>query len=86
MTANEYADKVVREFLRNITDHIFLYIQNTENLMREYQTTVNKEGLQHVNATIGKRAKEIFDLENDGVCDKPKSWLIDDFAFHKEKT
>jgi len=82
MTANDYAEKVVKEFMRNITDYVFLNIQNNEELMREYQSQVNSNSLKSVNTAIGKKVKELFDLANDGVCNSPKSWLIKDFTYH----
>lgn len=85
MTPDKYAEEVVLDFMRNITDHVFLNIQNNEGLMRKYQTTVNENSLQSVNQTIGKKVKELFDLENDGQCNGPKSWLIKDFTYHKKK-
>jgi hypothetical protein len=85
MAANEYAEKVVLDFMRNLTDHVFLNIQNNEELMREYQTQVNENSLMEVNTAIGKKVKELFQLENDGVCSAPKSWLIKDFTFHKKR-
>jgi hypothetical protein len=85
MTAGEYAEKVVLEFMRNITDHVFLNIQSNEGLMREYQTQVNENGLQAVNAAIGKKVKEIFQLENDVICSSPKSWLIKDFTTFRRR-
>ena len=84
MTPNEYAEKVVLHFMRNITDHVFLNIQSNEELMREYQTRVNDNSLQSVNQAIGRKVKEMFQLENDGECTTPKSWLIKDFTFHKK--
>ncbi len=85
MTPNEYAEKVVSDFMRDITDHVFLNIQSNEKLMRDYQTQVNENSLQAVNQAIGRKVKEIFDLENDEVCNTPKSWLIKDFTFHNKK-
>jgi hypothetical protein len=85
MTSDEYAEKVILDFMRNITDHVFLNIQSNEKLMREYQTRVNENSLLSVNQTIGLKVKEIFDLEDDGECNTPKSWLIKTFTFHKKK-
>ena len=85
MTANEYAEKVVLDFMKNITDHVFLNIQNNEALMREYQTQVNENGLQTVNQSIGKRVKELFQLESDVMSNSPKSWLIKDFTTFRRK-
>jgi len=84
MTSDEYAEKVVLEFLRDITDHVFLNIQNNEELMREYQRQVNENSLKAVNTAIGKKVKEVFDLKDDVVCKTPKSWLIQSFTSHKK--
>jgi len=85
MTADQYAEKIVLEFMRNITDHVFLDIQGNEKLMRDYQQAVSEHSLQEVNATIGKKVRELFDLKNDGECAAPKSWLIQTFTYHKRK-
>jgi hypothetical protein len=85
VTANEYAEKVVLDFMRNVTDHVFLNIQNNEALMREYQTQVNENGLQTVNQAVGKKVKELFQLENDVICSTPTSWLIKDFTTFRRK-
>ncbi|MBK1890338.1 hypothetical protein Undi14_09815 [Undibacterium sp. 14-3-2] len=81
---NDYAEKIVRDFMRDITDHIFCNIQNNEALMREYQTQIHQNSLVEVNTAIGKKVKEIFDLENAGESDTPKSWLIKSFTQHKK--
>lgn len=72
MTANEYAERVVRDFMRDITDHVFLNIQNNKELMREYQTQVNKNSLDAVNKAIGRKVAEIFQLENGEISHDPK--------------
>jgi hypothetical protein len=64
---------------------MFLNIQNYEALMREYQTQVAENSLMGVNTAIGKKVKELFQLENDGVCGAPKNWPIKDFTFHKKR-
>jgi hypothetical protein len=70
MTPNEYAEKVVLHFIRNITDHVFLNIQSNEELMREYQTRVNENSLQSVNQAIGRKVKEMFQLENEELVEE----------------
>jgi len=82
MTANEYAEKVVLDFMREITDHVFLNIQYNEKLMRDYQTEVDRNGLLAVNSAIGRKVKDLFDLKDDGICSVPKSWLIKDYTLH----
>lgn len=81
---SKYAEKVVKDFLRNITDHVFLWIQHNENLMREYQSVVHETSLIETNTTIGRKVKEIFDLANDGECKSPMSWLIKGYTYHKK--
>ena len=83
-SANEYAEKIAKDFLKNITDHIFCHIQNNEALMREYQTQVHQNSLKSVNTAIGQKVKEIFELENAAGSDNPKSWLIKSFTQHKK--
>lgn len=78
----EYAEEVVKDFMTEITDHIFLHIQSNETLMREYQSHVYLNSLISVNTTIGKKVKEIFELENDSECSHPKSWLIKSYTKH----
>jgi hypothetical protein len=64
---------------------VFLNIQNNEELMREYQRQVNENSLRTVNMAIGKKVREVFDLENDVECKTPKSWLIQGFTLHKKR-
>lgn len=83
-SSNEYAEKVVKAFIEDITDHIFLNIQNNEELMREYQTQVHLNSLQSVNTTIGKKVKEILDLDDTDESKDPKSWLIKSYTKHSK--
>ena len=78
--SNDYAERIVRDFMRDITDHVFLNIQNNEELMREYQTQVNQNSLKAINTAIGKAVKDCFELENGPESDIPKSWLIKSFT------
>jgi methionine synthase II (cobalamin-independent) len=84
VNANDYAEQVVRKFMEDITDHVFLNIQYDESLMREYMTRVNENSLQIINQAIGKKVKEMFDLENIDVCSNPKSFLIKDYTRHRK--
>jgi hypothetical protein len=83
MSANDYADVLVKNFIRNITDHVFLSIQHNEDLMREYQTNVNRYGLDAVNMAIGKKVKILLNLDDDGENTNPKSRLIKSYTRHK---
>jgi len=85
MNVKEYAETLVKNFIRNITDHVFMSIQNDEELMRDYQTNVNRYGLQNLNMAIGMKIKTLLDLDNDGENKNPKSHLIKIYTYHKVK-
>jgi len=83
MNQNDYAEVVVKGFVRDITDHLFLSIQHDDSLMREYQTNVNRYGLDMVNMAIGEKVKTLLNLDNDGENKNPKSHLIKSYTYHK---
>jgi len=53
MSVNEYAENIVDNFILNITDYVFLSIEQDDIIMREYMTNVNRYGLDAVNMAIG---------------------------------
>jgi hypothetical protein len=65
-SADEYAEAIVNKFIEEITDQVFLYIENSDDLMREYMSNVNRHGLLNVNTSIGEKVRELLDLDNDG--------------------
>ena len=85
MNQNDYAEALVKDFIKEITDHLFLYIQHNDSVMREYMTNVNRYGLDTLNKAIGDKVKTLLNLDNDddGVNDKPKSYLIKTYTYHK---
>ncbi|GHV12507.1 hypothetical protein AGMMS49938_05190 [Fibrobacterales bacterium] len=83
MSADKYAESVVTEFVRNITDHVFLAIENDEQLKQKYDSAVEVFGKESVNQEIGKTVKVRLNLENDGKNDSPKSRLIKSYTYHK---
>ena len=83
MNANEYAEKVVDDFITDITDHLFLSIERDDEVMRDYMTNVNRHGLDTLNMAIGLKIKEKLNLENDGDNNNPKSRLIKKYSRHK---
>jgi hypothetical protein len=85
MNVNEYAESLVTNFIRDITDHVFISIQDDEELMRDYQTNVNRYGLSVVNMAIGEKVKRLLNLDNDGENKNPKSHLIKAYSCHKVK-
>ena len=83
MGANDYAEKVVNDFIHEITDNLFLSIERDDEKMRDYMTNVNRFGLDTLNMAIGKKIKERLNLENEGENPNPKSRLIKAYTFHR---
>lgn len=81
-----FIDEVLNQFAGDITDKVFLMIQNDPKLMEKYLKLINKSDLNTLNAKIGRAVKEKFNLDNIGKCDKQKSTLIiDSYERHKIK-
>jgi len=83
MNVSQYAEKVVNDFITDITDYVFLAIEHDDAAMREYLAVTSKSGKDEVNQTIGKKVKELLNLENDGETTKCKSSLIESYTRHK---
>jgi len=83
MNQNDYAEALVKGFVKNVTDHLFLSIQHDDALMRKYLTNVNRYGLDAVNMAIGEKVKTLLNLDNDGENKNPKSYLIKSYTYHK---
>ncbi len=86
----EFIRKVLNKFALDITDKIFLLIQNDHELMGEYLTLIsNKKSAENtahgLNSQIGRAVREKFNLDNCGNSNKPKSTLIEDYKKHKIK-
>jgi hypothetical protein len=64
MEIKEFNDKVITQFTDEITDLIFLYIQNDEKLMSKYLDLISEKNRQTVNAQLGKSIKEKFGVDN----------------------
>ena len=75
-----FVKKVVAHKNKQITDEVFLLIQNNRSFMREYLRLVEEDGLNAVNMRIGKQVKEAYNLTNTQVRNyKPTSTLIESF-------
>ncbi len=72
----KFADEVISQMNKSITDKIFLLIQNDKDLMHQYLRLVEKHKLNPVNAQIGKRIKEEYKLTNAERNENPISTLI----------
>ena len=77
MTSKEIAQQAIRKMNKQITNEIFLIIQNDRELMHEYLRVVEESGLDTVNQTIGKEVKSSYQLVNiDDREDNPDCTLI----------
>ena len=81
LSASEYADKIVGIYKKNITDHVFQFIQNDKELFREYNSHVRNHG-GTVDQQIGKKVKAVFKLSNTGTCKKPENSLTRSYTKH----
>lgn len=80
---DNYVDKVLRKFTRDITEHVFAMIESDEQLKRRYdELTVSKTTRDALNARIGRRIREYFDLSNLGRCNHSRSGLIKSYEQH----
>ena len=81
-TSNDFAKKVTKAFKKEITDQVFLFIQDNPELMKEWRYVVEKESLQQVNLLLGDVVKKEFKLNNGDRCSEPKSILIGSYTEH----
>lgn len=72
----KFASKVLDRFSKEITDQVFLMIENDRELFQEYLRLVSNESLDVVNRNIGKLVKERYKLKNLTRKKQPKSKLI----------
>ncbi len=86
LNPNEFANKVINQFSNEITDLVFLYIENDEELMLEYLRVVSDHTLDKTNQTLGSAIRQRFNLDNDGKESNPKSKLIKSYTVHSTLT
>lgn len=63
--ATIFAKKVIEAFRKDLTDSIFLYIENDKSLMDEYLDAISESDRTTVNSWLGRLIKEEFDVENE---------------------
>lgn len=77
METNDFTKRVLDLFCREITDMVFLSVQNDPDLMHEYLALVSEKGHDVVNRSLGRAVKARFGLENLPTReDAPRSTLI----------
>lgn len=64
MDLNEFVNEVLDRFSQEITDQVFLMVQDDRELMQKYLAAVSDKGKDTVNRSMGKAIKTRFALEN----------------------
>jgi len=64
MNAKQIAQRAIGILNKQITNEVFLTIQNNRELMLEYLRAVEENGLDTVNQTIGREVKTAYQLTN----------------------
>lgn len=77
MEVSEFTKHVLDRFALEITDLVFLSVQNEPELMHEYLALVSEKGHDVVNRGLGKAVRTRFGLENLPTREgTPRSTLI----------
>jgi hypothetical protein len=71
-----FAENVISQLNKRITDLVFLEIQSDRELMQQYLGLVEAHGLAPVNRTIGKAVKAVYGLTDADRENNPQSTLI----------
>ncbi len=83
MNLQDFREKALTRFTREITDIFFCYIENDEELLQDYQRVIGRDSnLDETNMSLGAAVKEWFHLENGDVNPNPKSKLIRSYTEH----
>ncbi len=83
---NAFTQKVLEKFTEQITDQVFLMIQNDRSLYTEYCNQCHSQGKDKLNRELGKDIKDYFGLKNCGEAklEEVKSVLITSCTKHKK--
>jgi hypothetical protein len=79
MKIEDFTDKAIKQFTIDITDRLFLSIQNDKELMQDYLNLLAENKRHIVNSEIAKALKNKFNLQNIGESKTPESTLIKTF-------
>lgn len=76
--------EVFQKFEKEITDQIFLFIENNKELLNQYHDVLSEN--ENVNETIPRMIENKYGLEKNGVAvNEPKSKLIQTYSQLKKK-
>jgi hypothetical protein len=74
---NIFKNRIIERFSSEITDYVFLMIQNDRELLQEYMKLLGNNKQNVINSSIAKEIKKTYNLENQNLIIKnPKSFLI----------
>ena len=82
MSSEDFAKKVAAQFCLELTDQLFMYIENDKNLMQDYLRLVSEEGLFKANQNLGSNFKKLFNVDNIEEDNNPNSKLIKSYTQH----
>ena len=72
-----FKERIIQRFSSEITDQVFLMIQNDRELFQEYMKLLGTNKQNVINSSIAKEIKKKYNLENrDFKITNPKSFLI----------
>lgn len=82
----KFIQKVLEKFTKQITDQVFLMIQNDRDLYIEYCNQCHSQDKNKLNRDLGKAVKEYFDLVNldEAKLEEVKSVLITSYTKQKK--
>lgn len=74
-----FTKKTLDRFSREITDQVFVFIQNDRELMHDYLNLLSNHNLKNLNSSIAKAVKARYGLTNKTRKGIPKSSLIQSY-------
>ncbi len=83
---NAFTQKVLEKFTEQITDQVFLMIQNDRSLYTEYCNQCHSQGKENLNRELGNAVKDYYNLKNGDKAklEEVKSVLITSYTKHKK--
>lgn len=74
--------KLLSRFTRQLTDQVFLFLQQDPELYQEYQALVRESSSNGVNSVLGRMITEAYDLVNLNKETHPQSPLLKKYTRH----
>ena len=79
----DFENKALKQFTKEITDLFFCYIQDDPDLMHDYLRLIGRAGdLDTTNKKLGEAVKNWFRLQNGEENQEPMSMLIESYTEH----